>query len=574
MLVREKPPLRLMGNIVTPAGRQYRLGDRIRDSRDALQGLVFSTVAPGGFESCSFELLRDVRRQFADLDPLATVQIRGAGGRAIAGEFRLEQIPNQSGFDSRMSPQLVGWQTHLDDDESAVFVGIDQDLSQWIDPPLSRQIDMLQHAGTSGDPILQQGAVSLAPDSSGDNTLVTEYDDTWAAGYEPIVEQWYDSNGLVAKIYYHIAFDSAVDGVAHPNWEARLLVSADEHLTTSHVSGDLNVGGIVSGYYSPADAYRWATVRQNYTGTAGGGTSGQKYQMRWRLAVYGKHNLPLSGASDPQGLLASDVAGYVIDQWCPALDYTTGIAGTIQPSTFVIPQLSFLTPSKPSDILNQAFSFELLDWFVWENKMFYLCQRPRFQGPNLLSGGTFKTRLWQAYSGPSQLNNTGKSVTRVYNGVVVTFTGTDGRDWAVGPPGTGLPHTDSSLQDPDPQNPANQLGINRYATVSMQGTSTIPAAITVGSRFLQEQKLLDRSGEASLIGWVQDSNGVWEPAWKVRAGDYIRFVDASDKSYRRIVHTEYDDTSKTNSLQLDQPPDALAALLQRLSIVLVRLGIT
>jgi hypothetical protein len=105
-------------------------------------------------------------------------------------------------------------------------------------------------------------------------------------------------------------------------------------------------------------------------------------------------------------------------------------------------------------------------------------------------------------------------------------------------------------------------------------TSTIPGATKTGADFLQAQKAADGAGQASLVGHVQDQVGVWWPAWLVRAGDYISFVDASDGSPRRIVSTGYDDSSRTNTVQLDQPPDTMTALLERLSVVLAPLGLS
>jgi hypothetical protein len=63
------------------------------------------------------------------------------------------------------------------------------------------------------------------------------------------------------------------------------------------------------------------------------------------------------------------------------------------------------------------------------------------------------------------------------------------------------------------------------------------------------------------------------PYWAPRAGDEIAFVDASDKSYRRIIRTEKDHDSRTVSFDLDAPPEGLAQLLERLGVVLVPLGI-
>jgi hypothetical protein len=201
----------------------------------------------------------------------------------------------------------------------------------------------------------------------------------------------------------------------------------------------------------------------------------------------------------------------------------------------------------------------LEDWAVWENKTFYWADR-----------GTFG-RNWRARVAPAQLQETGPQIDRLWESVIVQYQDVDGSTRTVGPPGSGADTEDASLKDTDPENPANELGITRRSRLSM-GTGTAAAAVQVGARFLAEQKLLDSSGQATIVGHVEDDHGVTHPAWQVRAGDTITFVDAADTSARRIVRASYDDPSRTCQVDLDAPPDAMAALLQRLGVVLVPLG--
>jgi hypothetical protein len=126
--------------------------------------------------------------------------------------------------------------------------------------------------------------------------------------------------------------------------------------------------------------------------------------------------------------------------------------------------------------------------------------------------------------------------------------------------------------DSDTENPANQLGIKRWTKLQM-GTSTAAGATEVGRRFLEETKALDSSGRARIVGHCQDSHGVTHPCWRIRAGDTISFVDAGDSSARRVVSASYDHASRSCSVDLDAPPDSLSALLERLDVVLVPLGV-
>ena len=157
--------------------------------------------------------------------------------------------------------------------------------------------------------------------------------------------------------------------------------------------------------------------------------------------------------------------------------------------------------------------------------------------------------------------------------MIVAYQDVDGSTRTAGPPGSGCGTEDASLLDTDPLNPANELGIRRWSPPLQAGTLTASAAVELGRRFLEQQKLLDTSGEATITGHVEDDRGVVHPYWRPRAGDQISFVDAADSSYRRIVRVEQDHDARTATLTLDSPPDGLAALQERLGASLVRLGV-
>ena len=92
--------------------------------------------------------------------------------------------------------------------------------------------------------------------------------------------------------------------------------------------------------------------------------------------------------------------------------------------------------------------------------------------------------------------------------------------------------------------------------------------------FLFYQRALSTAGQAAIVGHVQNSAGVWEPSYKIRAGDKITFVDAHDPVERRIVRASWDDSSKTCQLDLDAPPQSLQALLARLSAGNAAIGVS
>jgi hypothetical protein len=254
---------------------------------------------------------------------------------------------------------------------------------------------------------------------------------------------------------------------------------------------------------------------------------------------------------------------HAVTTFAPLLAITSANLPTITPSTFVVPHCAFTDPTTASEMIKDVAKYELQDWAVWNGSKgptFYFYPR-----------GSVGKR-WRARVGPTQLSETGPQIDRLWNGVIVQFTDVAGITWTVGPPDSGAKTTDTRLRDYSSSNPCNAVaGLKRYAMIQM-GTSVWDIAVVVGQVFLTYQKLLDTSGQATLTGHVLDDKGVLWPAWMVRAGDYISFIDAHDTSLRRIVKTDYSADTYTNSISLDTPPDGLQELLDRLGVGMMGTG--
>ncbi|MCA1683205.1 MAG: hypothetical protein LC685_04370 [Actinobacteria bacterium] len=566
--VRERAPLRLSIVVQTPAGITQRWGADDPKPGNAPSGLTFSTAMPGGDEQLGCTLARNPSREYPDLQELATLTILGAGGRQVAGQFRLEQLPDVSGDQMQVSPGAPGWQAHLSDDNSAREVFVDQNITSWQGPSVERQIQWLQNPGG----LVTANGPSVGPNFSNSTpSLITELDGTWTEAQ--VVEAWYDAHGIpLGKLFAEWSTNASAQNPwtlgSAPSFGAGMFLPGDD----AAISYDQfnPVGGAPGAAWLNATTLRYWALLQFFNDQQPGGKDGVNFQTFWdSIGVYGAHGLPLYTTADNNGvlgLLASDMLAYVINRWCPKLEYSTGSAGSIQPSAFVIPQAVFLDPVKASDMLADITKYELLDWAVEPG--------PGMVPTFYLNGRGARGRKWLARSGSAKLQQAGPQIGRLWNGVIVQWNDVLGISRTVGPPGAGCNYASSALQDTDPLNPLNEAGIRKYALVTM-GSGTLASATQIGSLFLIEQRKLGTSGQAALVGYVLDgSSGVWEPAWKVRAGDQISFTDAADTRYRRIVHTNYDEPTVTNSIQLDQPPDSLQALLSRLSIVLAPYGLS
>ena len=129
-------------------GPSYRWGNDSPDVAYAPDDLSFSTSLPGGFSTFSCTLNRSRYVTWPDEQEFANLTVLGLGGRTVAWQGRLEQLPDQQGFQAQVNPQASGWQAHLDDDDSASEVFIDQQLTNWRRPSLNRQIWLLSNSYT------------------------------------------------------------------------------------------------------------------------------------------------------------------------------------------------------------------------------------------------------------------------------------------------------------------------------------------------------------------------------------------------------------------------------------------
>lgn len=553
LTIRERPPLRLSVNVETPSGAQARWAADDPMAANQPQDLTFSTVMPGGFDQMSCTLQRDPRRDWPDTEELSDLRVRDPGGEII-WEGRQQQLPDTGGSQAQLTPQGDGYQAHLDDDNSAAVIYIDQAQSNWQGPSLSRQKNLLAGNFSPSGPSVAIDPASNLP------SLALEVDGAWAAPNIPDAEAWYDAGpaGLISVVFAVFDFNQNGDG----NWHDVMGASADD-VASSAQTAVLTLAGPTNEVFSVTTPSRYVFLGHYYNATPAG-ADGRAYIAYVRPAVVGNHGIPIQG-SWPTGIgvAASDVVAYALTKWAPELTFTIGASGTIQQSQFIIPQLAFMDPTTVGAIVKQAVQYELLDWAVWENRTFYLNAR----------GASVKTRNWRARVGPSQLQEAGPDITRLCNGVVVQFTGFDGITQTAGPPGSGAQTEDASLQDTDPSNPANQAGLRRWLPLQM-GTTNPTTAVQAGAVFLKVMKETNTSGQASLEGHVQDDKGIWWPVSRVRAGDTITFTDARDPSPRRIVSTSYTHQNKTNAVQLDQPPDTMSAILADLSAVIAPFGLS
>jgi hypothetical protein len=549
--IREGPPLRLSVNIETPDGRNYRWAEDDPDPRNAPMGVSFSSSAVGGFDSFTCTLPRKTQVEYRDLQRLSTVTIRGSGGH-IAWQGRIESLPRVSGEVLSVTPGAVGWQAHLDDNKGASGVYIDQDLSGWQPMSAGRKLELYDSGSYD---VLQDGS-SSADEETGLPDLRLTASGPWVTGVRS--EIWYDA-GPANKLDTIYAEWVARSPISTANgYFARAAAYSGDTGTDLEAGADwLAIGatGTLAEIFATPKRYGSIALWRLTANTA----DGDRELRATKVVVLGQQNLTMRGTlGDNPGYLASDLIEDIVAEWAPRLTTT---ADSIDPSSFIIPQFAFKDFTTASEMIREANRFHLYDWAVWEGPTFHY-HAPRQYG-----------KKWRARIAPAQLEEAGPSVESLFNGVIVRYNDPSGTARTVGPGGSGANVETDDLSDDDDLLLANQLGVKRWEILDMGGMSTASGATEVGRRFLEESKLLNASGRARLEGWVTDDAGVKHPAWKVRGGDTISFIDAADTSERKIVKADYNHDSRVCSVDLDAPPEGLDELLQRLQVVLVPLGL-
>lgn len=527
---------RLAISVTHADGRVTKWSANEVDGGNIPSDLTFTTTVPGGFGAMSCSLLREIEPR-SDEALYDDVRVYGAGNQTV-WQGRMAQLPRQGGRSSSVTPGAVGHSAHLEDDPSFRQVIVDRDPASWQAAPLERQVAIA--VGGFG-----QGKVPASAASGGLSWQVPNE----ALPANEHSELWYEmpAGRNVASFAYI--------GNRTGTWtslETETLFVPTDRTGASGTSVSLSLTNSiqVTSSFTPA---RYAMLRTRTTGsvTPPIGTT-QTYSV---VAVYGDHGITLRSVfAEPYHVYASDVLAYILDEAAPLLNYTTGSAGTIQPTTFAIPHLVFKDPTTAADAISQVNAYHAWDWAVWEDKTFYYTQP-----------GTGVE--WQARIGDgAQLSLEGDSAEQIINGVVVSYAD-GGVSKLAGPPGSGCDVEDSALGDTASDNPVNSHGIpRRWQMLPISFPTTDAGAVELGAIYLAQTNLASRKGTVTLRGHVRHPTEGMVPVWRVRAGDSVVITDRAGDTARRIISTNYSHNGREITLDCGTTPNKLDALLQRLTV--------
>lgn len=571
--VREHMPMDIMVLVTSPGGKTYDWTESGGQAGQVLEEMSDSGSVPGGNKDWSATLPRKSGIDYSDMKRGSRVEVSGTGQLPL-GVYRLTRAPQISGDKISVTPAAQGYEGHLVDDTTAQEIFIDADQTAFGEPSARRRASF-----AAGNKINQNGQVSLLPAGSPDPVNPRSYSQvpaishSWseinqAAGQRDAAESWYSSNGIPLG---QVRLDFLnVRGLTPGDVTWNNLVTAAEtdyggqEGHPSEILKDFDATSTV-GAVLTVGPDRYFISLEDYFGSTLEGAKGS-WETQWRnIRILGRHGLPVYGTWPAIGLIDSDVIAYVLQRWAPEIHFTTGTNGTIKPGSFLIPDLKFKEPTTAGEMIQQVTRFEIPEWGVWPGQFgptFYKNPRGQREG----------SKRWRVRARDVEFEDTGQQLDQVYNGAVMQGQASDGTTIFIGPPGSGLRYTSERLIDRDPQNPANEAGIKHYKPLPMKGVATIEGMEESGEEWLKQNKLLDGAGKLTITGYVEDDKGKRWPYYCVEAGDEIEVIGSSIPGYRYIVNADRTRSSRSVSIDIDAPPDAYEAMMERLHAEYAGLG--
>lgn len=548
---RQLPPDKIAMRIDLPNGAANRWAEDEPNPENVISDIELNDEMPGGYSSASGTLARDPRIDYPDIEEYGDVKFYQPGVNVV-WQGSLDKGPDTTGDQKSITPSFLGYQSILEDNQAVQVGFIDCDLSKWGDISTQRRLNILNV------PALLSGSSNVGLKDAGEYSPGIQQSIEEVGTNQRYVEVVYFAAGIIlGKVRYTA---SAQGMTTEANW-SRIVGLHDTDIATTESDDykDMKVGsGSNLTLAATTSTRKYARLTTRYLQTPA--LTAIASTANWlNVKVLGNHGLFEQGEWPNIGFTAKQMLEYLIQNYGQPLEVDPDY---IEEDGFIIPQAWYETASTVADISKDIMKYALMDWFVYHGKRF------EYRQPGVYG------KFWRANAAASNLQEVGIDSQRLWRSIVVQYQDVDGSTRTVGPPGSGATYTSAQLEITDPQNPAVQAERTRRDIIDMGGISTAAVAIEIGVRFLEEAQLLNRAGSATLAGYVMDDKGILWPAACVKSGDWISFVDAADTSYRKIVNKSYKHNERSAEIDLDAPPSGLEALLERLQVGLISLGVS
>jgi hypothetical protein len=319
-----------------------------------IEGLNWSSVNPGGDETCTFTLKRSWFTSSPEIERGNLLRVMD--GIDVLWQGRVEETNRGGESTGEIGVTAYGLGARLKD-TTMREIYIDQDFSRWGSIPNPRVVAL----GTSY--VTDMGSSEIRPGQSGSPSLALTFT-RLANGGPPygVIETWYDAAGIPigAIDYNRSCYDRSSGGYGNflgGSWFAALQLRDAEVGGASNeavIGGAQGAGTLAASGVARVFAYVQLLFLGAFTGDG-------EWRLEMRtLAVQGRHGLVKQG-SEPSGFLNSQI---IVD----AVERATGITvRRVDETTFVCEQAAFFERTKIEDVVAEQNKYERhhRTWGTW-----------------------------------------------------------------------------------------------------------------------------------------------------------------------------------------------------------------
>lgn len=531
--------LELAVEVVKPDGRRY-LWDAHGYAEDVPTGVGFSTKRQEGFSTFSCTLARRGDEDHPDIELRDELNVLSASGDVV-WEGRVTAAPMSLDDDGwSIDVQATGHIAALKD-RKFVDVFVDRDVAQWREPSLLER-------GARGTAGWEQ---DISYSVTSERGLVFHGK---ADGTSPV-----PNNAVTSKVY-RMPTSRTVTAIQYKGTqvnttsvEAATLYTDSDPDMSSASSTALTLNGALQ-TASPTTPEQYAELRAKATAGHVPGATVPFTRTYSQLAVYGTSLATYAISGEPNGVYASEAMEHILSNYC------TGLTWAGNDTTYPIAHLAFRDLIYPYDALLEINRFHLLDLACWENKT--VTWRP-------IDLSDWDWEVSQSDPGYKMTLEGDDDQGSGFNGIVIQYT-----DLATDEVKVLWPDEHDELRDDDELNPANRHGQPHWADETLTHKCLEADALQMGRALLAERNQPKAPGNHTISGYVRNRQGVWQPAWKVRAGDRIVVVDHPNRRPRLITETSFSADSKTLTLSTDMEIRRIEAFVDRLDMALQANGLS
>jgi hypothetical protein len=530
--------------VTSKDGTVTRFGPDEDELRRTLISVSFETSIPGGFDNGEFTIPRPTKFEAIAAQDFQSLRLYDSNTNETFYAGRITGTPQVD--DTTINIETQGWFNHLEDDKTAREIFIDRDVSKFGEDSLLRQKSL----NTSN-------YAYVGNSNGGSDSVKQEFTALTVPPFQLASTTYYGSGVPLGKLRYDTAIGASISP-GDTNWNIESVLSTDAAITAYQTSGDYNATATTNQTLNASTTNRfYANFFCAYVAALG--TTNAVWTWLWNnVAIMGLHGLPERGTWPAVGFYVSDMVPYILNKWAPLLEYSTGVGGTVEPTTFIVQSFSPSEFSTANAMLGELCPFGGSSFYAQDYGCYGDTGREFFFRQPGSYGKTWIARLDQT----DEDTDAGPDSTEFINGVVVTYSENGKDKLSVGPLNSGAQTMTAALEDTSPENPVNNDGARHWEVVDI-GDNSLGAAELVGRLTLQTKNNRDWRGSITLKDTVQDEAGNEFSVGMVRAGDEIIVADDEDTKPRRIVSTSYGPNEVQASV--GAYPDEQAALLARIT---------